>query len=63
MNLTKNQFKADYLRRLTLTFAQTPSEASLEHKYLALGKLSRDYISESSPQTNTYYTINKCKHI
>ena len=63
MNLTKNQFKEDYLRRLTLTFAQTPSEASLEHKYLALGKLIRDYISESWAKTNNYYTKKKCKQI
>ena len=63
MNLTKNQFKDDYIKRLTLTFAQTPAEASLEHKYLALGKLVRDYISESWAETNNYYTKKKCKQI
>ncbi|MGL5189398.1 MAG: glycogen/starch/alpha-glucan phosphorylase, partial [Cetobacterium sp.] len=63
MNLTKNQFKEDYIKRLTLTFAQTPTEASLEHKYLALGKLIRDYISESWAETNNYYTKKKCKQI
>lgn len=63
MNLTKNQFKDDYIKRLTLTFAQTPAEASLEHKYLALGKLVRDYISESWAETNNYYTKKKYKQI
>lgn len=63
MNLTKTQFKDDYIKRLTLTFAQTPAEASLEHKYLALGKLVRDYISESWAETNNYYTKKKCKQI
>lgn len=63
MNLTKNQFKEDYVKRLTLTFAQTTTEASLEHKYLALGKLVRDYISESWAETNNYYTKKKCKQI
>lgn len=59
MNLTKNQFKEDYIKRLTLTFAQPTTEASLEHKYLALGKLIRDYISESWAETNNYYTKKK----
>ncbi len=63
MNLTKNQFKDEYIKRLTLTFAQTPTEASLEHKYLALGKLIRDYISESWAETNNYYTKKKCKQV
>lgn len=63
MNLTKAKFKEDYIKRLTLTFAQTPTEASLEHKYLALGKLVRDYISESWAETNNYYTKKKCKQI
>ena len=63
MNLTKNQFKEDYIKRLTLTFAQPTTEASLEHKYLALGKLIRDYISESWAETNNYYTKKKCKQI
>ncbi|WP_448820955.1 glycogen/starch/alpha-glucan phosphorylase [Cetobacterium sp.] len=63
MNLTKNQFKDDYIKRLTLTFAQTTGEASLEHKYLALGKLIRDYISESWAETNNYYTKKKCKQV
>lgn len=63
MNLTKNQFKDEYIKRLTLTFAQTPTEASLEHKYLALGKLIRDYISESWAETNNYYTQKKRKQV
>lgn len=63
MNLTKNQFKDEYIKRLTLTFAQTPTEASLEHKYLALGKLIRDYISESWAETNNYYTKKKYKQV
>lgn len=63
MNLTKAKFKEDYIKRLTLTFAETPTEASLEHKYLALGKLVRDYISECWAETNNYYTKKKCKQI
>ena len=63
MNLNKNKFKDDYIKRLTLTFAQSPADASLEHKYLALGKLIRDYISESWAETNMYYTKHKSKQM
>ncbi|MGL4902895.1 MAG: glycogen/starch/alpha-glucan phosphorylase [Cetobacterium sp.] len=63
MNLNKNQFKEDYKKRLILTFAQTPTEASPEHKYLALGKLIRDYLSETWAETNTFYTKKEVKQI
>lgn len=63
MILNKNKFKDDYIKRLTLTFAQSPADASLEHKYLALGKLIRDYISESWAETNMYYTKHKSKQM
>ncbi|MGL6066681.1 MAG: glycogen/starch/alpha-glucan phosphorylase [Cetobacterium sp.] len=63
MKLNKNQFKEDYIKRLTLTFAQTPNEASLEHKYLALGKLIRDYISEMWADTNNTYVKKQSKQI
>ncbi|MGL5901781.1 MAG: glycogen/starch/alpha-glucan phosphorylase [Cetobacterium sp.] len=63
MKLNKNQFKEDYSKRLILTFAQTPTEASLEHKYLALGKLVRDYITEMWADTNNNYSKKQSKQI
>ncbi|MGL5984758.1 MAG: glycogen/starch/alpha-glucan phosphorylase, partial [Cetobacterium sp.] len=63
MKLNKNQFKEDYSKRLILTFAQTPTEASLEHKYLALGKLVRDYITEMWADTNNNYAKKQSKQI
>ena len=63
MNLNITKFKEDYTKRLILTFAKSPSEASLENKYLALGKLVRDYITESWAETNDYYAKEKCKQV
>lgn len=63
MKLNKNQFKEDYKKRLILTFAQTPTEASPEHKYLALGKLIRDYLSETWAETNTFYIKKEVKQV
>lgn len=63
MNITKAKFKEDYIRRLTLTFAQNPNDASLEHKYLALEKLVKDYIAGPWANTNTFYSKHHTKQM
>ena len=61
MQITKEQIKQDYLKRLTFTFAEGVNEASLDHKYLALGKLIKDYVTEGWAETNRVYTEKKLK--
>lgn len=61
MVLTKEQIKQDYLKRLTFTFAEGVNEASLDHKYMALGKLIKDYVTEGWAETNRAYTEKKVK--
>ena len=61
MQITKEQIKQDYLKRLTFTFAEGVNEASIDHKYLALGKLIKDYVTEGWAETNRAYTQNKLK--
>ena len=61
MQITKEQIKQDYLKRLTFTFAEGVNEASIDHKYMALGKLIKDYVTEGWAETNRAYTNNKCK--
>ena len=63
MQITKEQIKQDYLKRLTFTFAEGVNEASIDHKYMALGKLIKDYVTEGWAETNRAYTNNKCKQI
>ena len=61
MQITKEQIKQDYLKRLTFTFAEGVNEASIDHKYMALGKLIKDYVTEGWAETNRAYINNKCK--
>lgn len=61
MQITKEQIKKDYLKRLNFTFGESIKEASLEHKYLALGKLIKDYVTEGWGQTRRAYRANKLK--
>ena len=61
MQITKEQIKQDYLKRLTFTFAEGVNEASIDHKYMALGKLIKDYVTEGWAETNRAYTNNKYK--
>ena len=61
MQITKEQIKQDYIKRLTFTFAEGVNEASMEHKYMALGKLIKDYVTEGWAQTNREYTNSKAK--
>ena len=61
MQITKEQIKEDYIKRLTFTFAEGVNEASMEHKYMALGKLIKDYVTEGWAQTNREYTNSKAK--
>lgn len=58
---TKEEIKNDYLKRLTFTFAEDISQASLEHKYFALGKLIKDYLTEKWAETNKIYRERKVK--
>lgn len=61
MQITKEQIKEDYIKRLTFTFAEGVNEASIEHKYMALGKLIKDYVTEGWAQTNREYTNSRAK--
>ncbi|MEG0135402.1 MAG: glycogen/starch/alpha-glucan phosphorylase [Cetobacterium sp.] len=63
MNISKNKFKEDYIKRLTFTFAQNPDDATLMHKYLALGKLIKDYVSEPWAKTNDAYAKKQVKQM
>lgn len=63
MKLTKEEIKKDYIKRLTFTFAEGVEDASLGHKYLALGKLVKDYLSEKLSQTNRFYKNIKAKQV
>lgn len=59
----KEKIKKDYIKRLEFTFAEGVEEASLEHKYLALGKLIKDYLSERLSKTTRAYKKDKSKQI
>lgn len=61
MQITKEQIKQDYIKRLTFTFAEGVNEASIEHKYMALGKLIKDYVTDGWAKTNREYTQSKAK--
>lgn len=63
MNITKEKIKEDYKKRLEFTFAEDVEEASLEHKYLALGKLIKDYLSERLYKTNKAYRDDRVKQV
>lgn len=55
MKLDKSKFKSDYKRKLLNAFAEEVENSSKLHKYLALGGLVRDYITEDWVNTNNYY--------
>lgn len=61
LNKTKEDIKKDYIKRLTFTFAEDIETASLRHKYYALGKLIKDYLTENWAETNKVYRENKVK--
>lgn len=63
MNITKEKIKEDYKKRLEFTFAEDVEESSLEHKYLALGKLVKDYLSERLYKTNKAYREDRVKQV
>ncbi|MGO2118621.1 MAG: glycogen/starch/alpha-glucan phosphorylase [Fusobacterium sp.] len=63
MNITKEKIKEDYKKRLEFTFAEDVEESSLEHKYLALGKLVKDYLSERLYKTNKAYKDDRVKQV
>ena len=61
LNKTKEEIKKDYLKRLTFTFAENIEQATLDHKYFALGKLIKDYLTEKWAETNKTYREHKVK--
>lgn len=63
LNISKNRFKEDFLKTLTFTFAESLKDASLNHQYLALGKLTKDYLMENWRNTNRVYTEKKVKQL
>jgi starch phosphorylase len=63
MNLNKKKFKSDYNRKLMNTFAEEIEDASMLHKYFALGGLVRDYVTENWVNTNKYYAESGDKQV
>lgn len=55
MIISKEKFKADYLKKMATMHAKSFEEASLTDKYFTLGSLIRDYAAENWIKTNEEY--------
>ncbi|MCY6483870.1 glycogen/starch/alpha-glucan phosphorylase [Clostridium aestuarii] len=63
MLLDKEIFKKDFKRKLITMFSEEIGEASSLHKYLALGGVVKEYMSEKWMKTNKQYTEGNNKQI
>jgi starch phosphorylase len=63
MGLTKEKFKADFIKKVESERANSIEEASDLDKYYALASLIKDYICENWVKTNTKYISNKEKQV
>ena len=63
MNISKNRFKSDFLKKLMMMHAKSFEEASAMDKYSALGSLIRDYTAENWIDTNETYLEKNCKQV
>lgn len=61
--ITKNQFKEDYLKRLTAKSGRTIEEASRWDQYHALSSLVREYATTDWIETNNRYDEKSSKQI
>ncbi|HWQ30774.1 MAG TPA: glycogen/starch/alpha-glucan phosphorylase [Negativicutes bacterium] len=63
MNISKEKFKEDYLKKLTTMYAKSFELANNIDKYSALGSLIRDYASEYWMKTNKEYAEKNVKQV
>jgi starch phosphorylase len=63
MNLTKERLKADFKKKLMNLYAESVSESSKLHQYLALGSLVKEYASEKWMDTNIQYSKRHVKQV
>lgn len=63
MKLTKERLKTDFRKKLMNLYAESVSESSKLHQYLALGSLVKEYASEKWMNTNIQYTKRHVKQV
>lgn len=63
MVIDKEIFKHDYTEKLQTMFAEDAMDASMIHKYFALGALIKDYCSKPWIETNKEYSKNNVKQV
>lgn len=63
MQIAKEGFKGDFIKKLKTECARSIKEASLRDKYVAFGSLIRDYIAESWVNTNEEYVRKGKKQV
>jgi starch phosphorylase len=61
--IDKEIFKIDYVEKLQTMFAEDAMDASMLHKYFALGALIKDYCSKPWIECNKDYSKNKVKQV
>ncbi|MFD3156996.1 glycogen/starch/alpha-glucan phosphorylase [Haloimpatiens sp. FM7330] len=63
MHLDKDTIIKDFKRKLMVMYAEDVKEASIMHKYYALGGLIKEYCSKNWLRTNKLYSENKVKQV
>ncbi|WP_103895545.1 glycogen/starch/alpha-glucan phosphorylase [Caloramator fervidus] len=63
MQLSKEQFKKDFERKLISLFAEDVKEASRSHKFIALAELVKEYAFERWLKTNKKYSTEDKKQV
>ncbi|SHE98223.1 glycogen/starch/alpha-glucan phosphorylase [Caloramator proteoclasticus] len=63
MNLTKEQIKNDYQKKLINLFAEDLEESSVLHQYIALAELVKEYSFERWMKTNKKYKKEGTKQV
>ncbi len=63
MVITKEEFKEDFIKKLRTERAKNIKEANPWDKYIALGNLIRDYITENWVRTNEEYVNEEKKQV
>lgn len=63
MNINKEEFKEDYLRRLKAKSAKPLEETSPWDRYHALGSLAKEYLAENWLNTTEHYFSNELKQV
>lgn len=63
MNISKEKFKEDYLKKLATMYAKSFELANNVDRYSALGSLIRDYASEYWMKTNKEYAEKNVKQV